>query len=80
MKTWLHRNPITALGAVILLVGFGSKFTSGDFQQEQVMSAQLTAQRRTDETFNRQLEIAQESRQQREEIANERYQGCNVVV
>jgi len=80
MKTWLHRNPITALGAVILLVGFGSKFTSGDFQQEQVMSAQLTAQRRTDETFNRQLEIAQESRQQREEIANDRYQGCNVVV
>ena len=80
MKTWLHRNPITAVGAVILLVGFGSKFTSGDFQQEQVMSAQLTAQRRTDETFNRQLEIAQESRQQREEIANDRYQGCNVVV
>ena len=33
MKTWLHRNPITAVGAVILLVGFGSKFTSGDFQQ-----------------------------------------------
>jgi hypothetical protein len=80
MKTWLHRNPITAAGAVILLVGFGSKFASGDFQQEQGISAQLTAQRRSDETFNRQLEIAQESRQQREEIANDRYQGCNVVV
>ena len=43
MKTWLQSNPITAVGAVILLVGFGSKFASGDFQQEQVMSAQLTA-------------------------------------
>jgi hypothetical protein len=44
------------------------------------MSAQLTAQRRSDETFNRQLEIAQASRKRREEIANDRYSGCNVVV
>jgi hypothetical protein len=80
VKTWLHRNPITAAGVVILLLGFGSKFTSGDFQKEQAMSTQLTAQRHADETFNRQLEIAQASRKQREAIANDRYSGCNVVV
>lgn len=80
MQTWFKQNPIALLGIGILALGFIPKLLSGEFQRDAAVSQQLTDQRKADETNAQRLTIAQEHRKDLQAIANERFNGCTLVV
>jgi|GEM_PF-761196 hypothetical protein len=80
LQTWLKQNPIALIGIGILAIGFVPKLMSGEFQHDAAVSQQLTDQRKADELNAQRLAIAQENRKDLEQIANERYSGCTLIV
>ncbi|MBD2072400.1 hypothetical protein H6F86_00430 [Phormidium sp. FACHB-592] len=80
MQAWLKHNPIALIGIGILAIGFVPKMLSGEFQRDAAVSQQLTEQRKADEMNAQRMAIAQENRKTLERIANERYNGCTLIV
>lgn len=80
MQTLLKENPLILIGVGILAIGFAPKILSGEFAADQATSAALVQQRKADEIAIQRLAISQEKRKELEAIANQRYEGCTVVV